>query len=274
MAKVRPFIEAGIFRRLAMAKRKELEKAGIDTDRYVAREIDWYDGSILAVDAEIGRVFDKLRELELEERTVVGFISDHGEEFLDHDMHFNSNNLYGEMTNVPPILWGPGRVPSGKVIEETVPSIDLAPTLITLSGLPIPDTMQGQSLVPLMSAEDPNRPEGWRRRPAVSERTWNEAMRDPDTANGTAIVWEGWKLIHNKERPEDRPEYELFDHRKDPLNFVNVAAEHPDKVEELKGHLEAWQRWVDARRLPSDAELTEGVSSEELERLRSLGYVQ
>ena len=274
MAKVRPFISAGIRRRLAMAKRKELEKAGIDTDRYVAREIDWYDGSILAVDAEIGRVFDKLRELELVERTVVGFISDHGEEFLDHDMHFNANNLYGEMTNVPLILWGPGRVPSGKVIEETVQSIDLAPTLITLSGLPIPDTMQGQSLVPLVSAEGPSRAEGWRRRPAVSERTRSSALRDPDTANGTAIVWEGWKLIHNKERPEDRPEYELFDHRNDPLNFVDVAAEHPDKVEELKGHLEAWRRWVDTRRLPTDAELTEGVSSEELERLRSLGYVQ
>ena len=274
MDKVRPFISAGIRRRLAMAKGEELKKAGIDTDRYVAREIDWYDGSILAVDAEIGRVFDKLRELELEERTVVGFISDHGEEFLDHDMHFNANNLYGEMTNVPLILWGPGRVPSGKVIEETVQSIDLAPTLITLSGLPIPDTMQGQSLVPLMSAEDPNRPEGWRRRPAVSERTRSPALRDPDTANGTAIVWEGWKLIHNKERPEGYPEFELFDHRNDPLNFVNVAAEHPDKVEELKGHLEAWRRWVDTRRLPTDAELTEAVSSEELERLRSLGYVQ
>ena len=100
------------------------------------------------------------------------------------------------------------------------------------------------------------------------------ALQDPDTANGVAIVWEGWKLIHNKERPEGYPEFELFDHQNDPLNFVNLAAEHPDKVEELKGHLEAWQRWVDARQLPTDAEFTEGISSEELERLRSLGYVQ
>ncbi|MCZ6661614.1 MAG: sulfatase-like hydrolase/transferase, partial [Actinobacteria bacterium] len=73
-----------------------------------------------------------------------GFISDHGEEFLDHDMHFNGNNIYGEMTNVPLILWGPGWVPPGKTIEETVQSIDLAPTLIALSGLPIPGTMQVQ----------------------------------------------------------------------------------------------------------------------------------
>jgi arylsulfatase A-like enzyme len=274
MDKVRPFIGAGIFRRLAMAKRKELEQADIDTDRFVAREIDWYDGSILAMDAEVGRIFKKLRELELEESTVVGFISDHGEEFLDHDMHFNSNNIYGEMTNVPLILWGPGRVSSGKVIDETVQSIDLAPTLIDLAGLPVPETMQGRSLAPLLSADDPGRAEGWLRRPAVSERTRSAALRDPETANAVAIVWEGWKLIHNKERPEGYPEYELFDHRNDPLNFINVAAEHPNKVEELKGHLEGWRQWVGAQRLPTDAEFTEGVSSEELERLRSLGYVQ
>jgi hypothetical protein len=47
MDKVRPFISSGIFRLLAMAKRKELEQAGIDTERFVSRELDWYDGSIL-----------------------------------------------------------------------------------------------------------------------------------------------------------------------------------------------------------------------------------
>ena len=102
----------------------------------------------------------------------------------------------------------------------------------------------------------------------------SEALRDPETANGVAIVWEGWKLIHNSERPPDYPEYELFNHREDPLSLVNVANEHPEKVEELAGHLESWRRWVDAQHLPTDAELTQGVSSEELERLRSLGYVQ
>lgn len=269
MEKVRPFIGVGFRRTLAMATREELDQAGVDAPRFVEREIDWYDGSILAVDAEIGRVFEKLRELGLEQKTVVGFISDHGEEFLDHGMHFNGNNLYGEMTNVPLILWGPGRVPAGKVVEETVQSIDLAPTLIELSGLPVPQTMQGQSLLPLLQGEGK-----WRRRPAISERKRSEAFRDPRTANGVAIVWDGWKLIENAERPPDRPEYELFDHRKDPLNFVNVAEEHPEKVEELLKLLDSWRLWVANQRLPTDQDLTEGVSGEELERLRSLGYIQ
>jgi arylsulfatase A-like enzyme len=266
---VRPFIAPGVRRGLAMATRAELERAGIDPARFVEREIDWYDGSIQGVDAEIGRVFEKLRELGIEEDTVVAFVSDHGEEFLDHGMHFNANSLYGEMTNVPLILWGPQRVPAGRVVEETVQSIDLAPTLLELSRLPVPETMQGQSLSPLL--EDGGR---WRRRPAISERNRSEAFRDLETANSTAIVWDGWKLIRNRERPEGRPEIELFDHRKDPLCLVNVAEQHPEKVAELSELLEGWRLWVKDRRLPTDAELTQGVSGEELERLRSLGYVQ
>ena len=172
---------------------------------------------------------------------------------------------------------GPGvaglAVRDGRLVGRATTDVPIVHVERT-SGLGNPDAMQGQSLVPLMSAEDPSRAQGWRGRPAISERTRSPALRDPESANGVAIVWEGWKLIHNKERPEGYPEYELFDQRDDPLNFVNLAAEHPDKVEELKRHLEAWRRWVGARRLPSDAELTEGVSSEELERLRSLGYVQ
>ena len=272
MEKVRPLIQAGIRRRLALATAEELAQAGIDDKRFVRRELDWYDGSIRAMDAELARVFAKLEELGLSEQTVVAFISDHGEEFLDHGMHFNGNNLYGESTNVPLVLWGPGRVPSGKTIEDTVQSIDLAPTLIQLSGLEIPDTMQGQSLVPLLAAEGSNRPEGWRRRPIISERI-RSSLSD-GTSNSTAIVWDGWKLVHNTERPSGHPEFELFDHANDPWSRVDVADEHPDKVEELAGHLESWRLWVAAQALPTDAELTQGISGEELERLRSLGYVQ
>jgi arylsulfatase A-like enzyme len=269
MGKVRPFIAAGVRRILVMPTRGELARAGVDAKRFVEREIDWYDGSIRGVDAEIGRVFEKLRELGIENETVVGFLSDHGEEFLDHGRHFNGNSLYGDMTNVPLILWGPGRVPAGKTVEETVQSIDLAPTLLSLSGLTVPATMQGQSFLPLLETEGK-----WRRRPAVSERNRRPGMLDPRTANGTAIVWDGWKLIRNTERPEDRPEFELFDHHMDPLGLVNVAEAHPEKVEELSKLLDAWRLWVANQSLPTDAALIEGMSGEELERLRSLGYVQ
>jgi arylsulfatase A-like enzyme len=259
---------AGVRRRLALPTANELDRAGIDKERFVQREKDWYDGSIRAMDAELAKVFAKLDELGLNERVVVAFISDHGEEFLDHGMHFNGNNLYGENTNVPLVLWGPGRIPEGKTVSDTVQSIDLTPTLIELSGLEVPETMMGQSLVPLLSDGVMRR-----RRPVVSERIHTTWLNDY-TPNGTAIVWEGWKLIHNYERPPYRPEYELFHHDEDPWSLHDVAAEHPEKVEELAELLESWRRWVDSEQLPTDAELTQGVSGEELERLRSLGYVQ
>jgi arylsulfatase len=271
MERVRGFIDArgGIRKRLALATADELDRAGIDKERFVEREKDWYDGSIRAMDAELAKVFAKLDELGLSERVVVSFISDHGEEFLDHGLHFNGNNLYGENTNVPLVLWGPGRIPEGKTVAETVQSIDLAPTLIELSGLEVPETMMGRSLVPLLSDGHVRRV----RWPSISERIHNSWIND-NTANGTAIVWKGWKLIHNTDRPPGHPEYELFHHDEDPWSLRDVAAEHPEKVEELAEILERWRRWVDSKQLPTDAELSQEVSAEELERLRSLGYVQ
>lgn len=57
----------------------------------------------------------------------------------------------------------------------------------------------------------------------------------------------------------------------DPEGF---ASQRPEMVEELASKLEAWRRWAMAAKLPSDEEATEGMSVEELDRLRSLGYVQ
>ena len=59
-----------------------------------------------------------------------------------------------------------------------------------------------------------------------------------------------------------------------PLDQKNVASENPEVVERLAQQLEAWHKWALERKLPSDGEATEGMTSEELQRLRSLGYVQ
>ena len=131
-----------------MPHRWELEEAGIDPDVFVMHELDWYDGSIRAMDVEIGRLLEGLDERGLADETLLAFLSDHGEEFLDHGRHFHGNNLYGEMVNVPLMLWWPGVVPAGVVVEETVESINLMPTLLELSGISTPDVVQGQSLVP------------------------------------------------------------------------------------------------------------------------------
>jgi arylsulfatase A-like enzyme len=87
-----------------------------------------------------------------------------------------------------------------------------------------------------------------------------------------SVIEDGWKLIHNVEDPEDLPEYELYDHRSDPLNLVDVAAQHSEVVERLAQTLDAWHEAAVAARVEpeDDAEM----SAEEIQHLRALGYIQ
>jgi len=256
--------------------KKELEQAKVDPNVFVAHEVDWYDGSIRGLDVEVGRLLEGLDQLGLGGKTVVAFISDHGEELLDHGKHFHGNTLYGEMLNVPLVLWWPGIVPASVVVEETVESINLAPTLLELSGIARPEGMQGQSLLPWLARPDAPSEFGWVKRAAFSERKRypNNAPREPEDLDGFSIVMDGWKLIQNINPPEGFPEYELYNHVEDPVNHHNVAGTHPEIVQRLAQELAARRKWAEARRLPSDEDATEGLSPEELSRLRSLGYIR
>jgi arylsulfatase A-like enzyme len=205
---------------------------------------------------------------------VVALAADHGEEFFDHGHMFHGQTVYGELSNVPLIFWGPGRVPPGVVVPDTVQGIDLMPTLLELSGWPIRAGVQGRSLKPYLAAGA--------ERPAVAARpafTVKAATRDvfgpvPRDTESYAVVSGGWKLVHNVKRPAGAPELELYDHTRDPLDQTDVAAGHPDVVAGLSRLLADWRRKAESQRLPSDAEAARGLSNEELERLRSLGYIQ
>ncbi len=206
-------------------------------------------------------------------RTLIVFTSDHGEEFLDHGRMFHGQTVYGELTWVPLVVRWPGHIAAGGVIEEPIQLIDIMPTLVDVSGLAPVDEMQGQSLVPLLGAGDPT---GWIARPAFSEKaitddTFSPPPRDTESY---AVTDDAWKLIHNRVRPEGAPEFELFDARDDPLDMTNLADSRPDIVERLAREIERWQRVAETERLPDDAESTEGLTQEQLERLRSLEYIR
>ena len=69
-------------------------------------------------------------------------------------------------------------------------------------------------------------------------------------------------------------EFELYNHADDPLNHMEGAAGHPDIVERLTKELAGRLRYAEARKLPTDEDAADGLSPEELERLRSLGYIR
>jgi arylsulfatase len=270
MERVKPLIRNPVMRPRNMPTRDELVAAGIDPQAYIAREKDWYDGSIRAMDTEIGRVIEKLRELGLDRRTLIVFTSDHGEEFLEHGRTFHQQSVYGELANVPLFFWWPGRVPAGVRIPEMVQLIDVMPTLLELSGVPAPAGIQGASLVPFLKGE---RNRAWPR-PAVTEASGRMAATQEEVEESFAIAVEGWKLVHHPRRPPGRPEYELFDRRQDPLDQVDLAPKHPEIVERLTRELRLWRKLAEAKRLPPDSQLAGSLSAEELERLRALGYIQ
>ena len=70
------------------------------------------------------------------------------------------------------------------------------------------------------------------------------------------------------------PEFELYDVRKDPGEQTNAASEHPEVVARLAKALDGWHKMALAARLEPDSQATQGMSAEQLERLRSLGYVK
>jgi arylsulfatase A-like enzyme len=255
-----------------MAERAAMEKAEVEIEPFLDHERAWYDASIKAMDVEIARLFETLERLELADDTLVVFTADHGEEFLEHDRHFHGFGVYGEMTGVPLIMRWPRGIAGGRVVDDTVESIDILPTLAELAGLEAPETAQGDSLVPLI-VEQPDRE--WRPKPAFTERITQPSMADgmPDSVDSRAVVSGEWKLIHNIRRPDGWPEYELYNHLEDPLDAINIAEAHPEVVERLGELLENWHRHAAADQLPSDEESTRELPAEELEQLRALGYL-
>jgi arylsulfatase A-like enzyme len=233
------------------------------------------------MDAEIGRIRESLRRLGIEGKVLFGFLADHGEEFQEHGRMFHGHSAYGDLANVPLMLHWPAVIPAGTEITETVRTIDFMPTLLDLSGLAIPENAQGQSLLPLIAAarQGSNNVDGaaqnlgWVKRPAVTEKNKRDGHLDTDSLDAYALVLDGWKLIHNVQGRIDQPEFELFNHREDPLNLKNVASEHPEIVEKLKVELAAWREMVEQAKLqPGDS--TQGLPPDEINRLRTLGYIQ
>jgi arylsulfatase A-like enzyme len=264
-----------------MATREEMLKAGIDPAAYLAYDKDWYDSSIRGMDAELARLMERVRTAGLGEKTAIVFLADHGEEFQEHGRMWHGQSVYGEMMKVPLVIRWPGHV-GARRIADPVQLIDVMPTLLDISRLKHPDGLQGQSLLPLLTAAAAGgagtvsaADGGWRNRPVIMEKRPEGASEQfPDTIDATAIIDGQWKLIHNKAGAPDRPEYELFDVANDPFDQKNLADQNPEVVKRLAKSIEGFRTMATAARLKPDAEATDKMTPEQLQRLRSLGYIK
>jgi arylsulfatase A-like enzyme len=258
---------------MGLPRKQDYLKTGNNPDELLKIYLDWYDGSIRGVDAEIGRLLEALKETGLDQDTLMVFSSDHGEEFWEHGRLYHGHSVYGELNQVPLVFRWPNNADlrKGAMIDKQIENIDIMPTILELAGIQGPTSMQGRSLVPLLNGSGIAT---WQERPALTQ-----AMVVPDPPLGGrpqphfGIIDHGWKLVSKEVDPKALQE--LYEHPIDSLNFTNVikteaAASH---VKALTETLEAWKSRARTAQLPSDDTTMAQLSSEELRLLRALGYV-
>lgn len=111
---------------------------------------DTYNAEISFLDEQIGRLIEYLRKTSQLEEAIIVFTADHGENFYEHDIPFNHENLYEDVVRVPMFFVHKSFVP--QKVNALVRHIDILPTMLDLLGIPLPQKdIDGKSLIPLMS---------------------------------------------------------------------------------------------------------------------------
>ncbi|MFW2389278.1 MAG: sulfatase [Polyangiales bacterium] len=117
-----------------------------------------HDGEISYHDEHFGRFLAKLEELGLDENTIIVVTSDHGEEFQEHGSWGHGHSVYQELLHVPLMFRWPGVVPANTRIGPVVSTMDIGPTVLEATGVPIPDEFEGRSLLGFLRGDWPAGP--------------------------------------------------------------------------------------------------------------------
>jgi hypothetical protein len=119
-----------------------------------SRIISLYDGEIAFTDRAIGALLGGLSDRDLRERTLIVFLSDHGEEFFEHEGFAHGHSFFRELLSVPLIFSLPGVLPAERRCASPVRLLDVAPTILDLLGFDADLCIEGSSLKPLLLGGD------------------------------------------------------------------------------------------------------------------------
>jgi arylsulfatase A-like enzyme/predicted Zn-dependent protease len=211
-----------------------------------------YDAEVAFVDQQVGRLLESLRAAGVLDRTLVVVLGDHGEQLGEHGEQTHGFFVYDSAVQIPLIMAGPGIEP--RVVTDQVRIVDVMPTVLDLSGVQIPASVQGATLRPALGGQPiellalaetwyPRYHYGW------SELT---AVRDGQ-----------FKFIL-------APRRELYDLRKDPAEQHNLAAADPVRADAFERGLRAL---VAGTKRADVVSTPQAMTPEVEQRLRALGYV-
>jgi arylsulfatase A-like enzyme len=248
--------------------------------------IDLYDGCVRNFDDEVARVLAYLDASKLSDNTIVVVFSDHGFEFFEHETWGQGNSAIGDFSARVPIIIADPRIREPRKVTQVVRTVDIAPTLLELAGIPVPESMQGVSLAPLMRGETletelpafnetgvwltdlPGTPASHLRYPHLPELLEVADKRigmislkpkyvDIIIAAKDRMVRVGdWKLTYQP--LTDGAVYRLFNMREDPGCKDNVLEQYPETSEQLKVLLD---RWMDDDPKSGRRQLAEALAS-------------
>ncbi len=213
-----------------------------------------YIGEIAYTDSVIGKMLNYLDQNQLRDKTIILLTGDHGESLGEHDESTHAIFLYDSTLKVPMILSAPEKLIQGKRIQQQARSIDIAPTLLQLTGIPVPEDVQGRSLLHLI---------------------WNE--QSPSTVSYAEAYYSqyhfGWSRLLSLRTSTfkyiDAPKPELYDLKSDPGESVNLYESKKEIAKQMKSELSQIEK-----QKQQDASMRPGaVDAEVHEKLAALGYV-
>jgi arylsulfatase A-like enzyme len=201
-----------------------------------------YDGELRFADEQFGRLRQALEERGRWDETLVIVVADHGEEFWDHGGFEHGHSHYRELLNVPLIVRRPGEAASGEVVTDRVTQLDIVPTILDFAGLPVPEELPGKVLGAGGSAY------------AIAEGSlWGGDLLSARSDAGTLII------------------------RRNSAAMITYAADDPLEENGLVGEEHAQSELLELLRTlpapPSRDDPPVALSDDQIERLRSLGYL-
>ena len=231
---------------------RELEESDIEYIKAL------YDSEIRFTDLHIGNLIEQLKTLKLFDDTLIVLTADHGEEFLERGDYWigHTRKLYQEQIHVPLIIKLPQET-EGKTIEEYVEVMNLMPTLVNYIGLKFSAEYEHEEIIfPLITEHSGSN------RPIISETQRNGVKLQ-------SVILDDWKYIYNLNTYSQ----ELYKLTNDPGESENLASLNQERLQKMEMTLQDWDDYAQSK--IAGTTIQEGMlTKKQMERLKSLGYVQ